>query len=57
MHHPVTDIRQSYSHENLRISSSNSSVLNDEIEPVVHEYRRNKSSSLNSPVNSGKNEL
>jgi len=52
MHHPVTDIRQSYSHENLRISSSNSSVLNDEIEPVVHEYRRNKSSSLNSPVNS-----
>lgn len=52
----MTNIRQSYSHENLRISSTNNSLLNDENEMIKSEYRRKKSSSLNSPVNSGKDE-
>lgn len=52
MNNKTSKIRQSYSHENLRTSLSDSSMLNDDIVMIGDDYRRKKSSSLNSPVNS-----
>jgi len=51
---------QSLFNENLRTSSSNSSIITDEIDCTtkltcaIDGFRRKKSSSLNSPANSGR---
>jgi len=59
MQNNLNDTRQS----NLRTSSSNSSIITDEIDCLTKStcltdgFRRKKSASLNSPANSGRKNL
>jgi hypothetical protein len=57
MQNHFKDTRQSLSCENLRISSSSSSIIPEEIDDLTEGFRRKKSASLNSPANSGKRNL
>jgi hypothetical protein len=54
MQNNFNDTRQSLSHENLRISTSSSSIMTDDMNSSSENFRRKKSASLNSPANSGK---
>jgi hypothetical protein len=52
MQNNFNDTRQSLSHENLRISTSSSSIMTDDMNSSSENFRRKKSASLNSPANS-----
>jgi hypothetical protein len=60
MENNLNDTNQLYLHDNIRLSSSNSSIITDEIDCtskltcLTDGFRRKKSASLNSPANSGK---
>ncbi len=54
MQNNLPNTRQSFSLENLRISTSSSSILTDYMDSLSDGSRRKKSSSLNSPTNLGK---
>ena len=55
MQNNLNDTRHSFSsHENLRISTSSSSIMTDDMNNSSEHFRRKKSASLNSPANSGK---